>query len=529
MADQSLDATTVKPLTVPGTANPKAERDLAGFAEAKTLREHWEPLWQECYDYGIPNRSGFYEKKEIGEKLTDNILDSTTVHAVTDFTSRIRGGLLPDGSRWVKFKPGTEFAEEDRPDAETALAEVEQDMFDGLSDSNASSEFDEAVTEMSIGTGVLHVEDGGVEAPFRFTAVPLSEVYFLAGPFGGLDEVYRPLEVRAQDLLIKWPAGKLNDQLTKAVKDEPRKPVKLVEVTVRDWTSKEVRYEHRIIAPEYEKHIVFETEFNGEGSSPWIPFRWSRSAGEVWGRGPLLYTLPDARTVNLTIELILENAEKSIAGMWQSDDETINPATISFVPGTIIAKQPGTSGLEPLQAPGRLDFANMILSDMRDNIRKGLFSEPLGPTSGTPASATEANFRIADLNRRITSPFGRLVNELVKPLTKRLLYIRREAGKIKLPRFNGKMLKIVPVSPLAKAADVEQILSIDRFLEQVGGRFGPELMNAVVDGRLLTSILADLHGVPFEVIRDQAGVEKVVGQAAEAQAMMQGGGQVPQQ
>jgi hypothetical protein len=501
MADQSLDSTATKRPALPvgtGTQDP-AKETLENFAEAKTLRETWEVMWQECYDYAMPNRSSMFEEKSKGQKNTDDILDSTAVHAVTDFVSRIKAGVVPDGSRWIDMKPGADIDEVEAADIAVDLEGIRDDVFDALQDSNASSETDEAIAEMAIGTGFLHVDDGGIEAPFRFTAVPLSEVWVNGGPFGGSDEIFRKVPTKAKDIMTKWPDATLPQELQNLVNDEPRRTIEIIEATYRDWDSPTIQYKHEVIWQEGPA-IIFDKVFIGEGSSPWIPFRWAKAAGEVWGRGPLLSTLPDIRTCNLTVELILENAEKSIAGMWQSDDETINPQTISFVPGTIITKFPGSSGLEPLDAPGKLDFAQMILEDMRNNIKIGLFSDPLNKAGSTPVSATEASFKISDLNRRISSPFGRMVNELMKPLTRRLLYIRRAQGKIKLPRINNRTVKLVPVSPLARAAEMEQIMTIDRFLEQITARFGPDAIPLMVKPREVSAHLAELYGIPSELI-----------------------------
>jgi hypothetical protein len=529
--DNSLAATATKrpPLPSTGSTGKRAEERLKRFNEAKKIREGWETMWQECYDYSMPNRSGFWEDDVRGSKNTDDILDSTAVHALTDFTSRIKSGVVPDGSRWVDLQPGPDTPVEDLEDVTVGLEGIATNVFEALLDSNASSETDEAITEMSIGTGLLHVDDGGLEAPYRFAAVPLSEVWINQGPFGSIDEVYRRMKPKAEDIVIRWPDANIPRELASIIEKEPRRPIELIESTSRNWKSEEIEYKHEILWKEAPA-IIWEKDLIGEGSNPWIVFRWAKGAGEVWGRGPLLSTLPDIRTTNLTVELILENAEKSIAGMWQSDDETINPQTIAFVPGTIITKMPGSSGLEPLKAPGTLDFAQMILSDMRDNIKRGLFSDPLGPTGTTPQSATEASFRISDLNRRISSPFGRMVSELVKPLVKRLVYIRREQGKIEIPRLNGGLMKIVPVSPLAKAADQEMILTIDRYLEQMAVRFGPEMTNQVIKPDQAAVLLAQLHGVPLDLVRTSGELREVAeNMAAMVAERAEGAGISPQQ
>ena len=57
-------------------------------------------------------------------------------------------------------------------------------------------------------------------------------------------------------------------------------------------------------------------------------------AGETYGRGPLMLTLPAIKTANLTVEIILENAQMSISGMYQvEDDGVINIDNIALIPG----------------------------------------------------------------------------------------------------------------------------------------------------------------------------------------------------
>ena len=64
--------------------------------------------------------------------------------------------------------------------------------------------------------------------------------------------------------------------------------------------------------------------------------------------------LPDIRTANKVVELILKNASIAVTGIWQAEDDgVLNPANIKLVPGTIIPKAVGSAGLTPLEAPGR--------------------------------------------------------------------------------------------------------------------------------------------------------------------------------
>ena len=219
--------------------------------------------------------------------------------------------------------------------------------------------------------------------------------------------------------------------------------------------------------------------------------------GEVYGRGPLINALSAIKTTNLTIELILENAQMAISGIYQMDDDgVVNPDTINLVPGTVIPKAAGSMGLQPIRAAGSFDVANLVLSDMRLNIKRALYNDMLGNPDRTPASATEVAERMADLSRRIGSAFGRLQAELVQPVLQRVVYILKKQGRIELPTINGREVKVRSVSPLAQAQANQDITSVARFLELVQGRFGPEITNILINSEETAVYLAKKFGVP---------------------------------
>ena len=132
----------------------------------------------------------------------------------------------------------------------------------------------------------------------------------------------------------------------------------------------------------------------------------------------------------------------AISGIYQmEDDGVINPDTINLVPGTIIPKAMGSAGLQPIQAAGSFDVAQLVLGDMRNNIKRALYNDMLGDPNRTPASATEVAERMADLSRRIGSAFGRLQVELVQPVLQRVIYILKKQGRIEVPTVNGREVK----------------------------------------------------------------------------------------
>ena len=345
------------------------------------------------------------------------------------------------------------------------------------------------------------------------------------GPDDRIDHVYREREIRYSDIKILYPKATINQRMANKMMSQPDSKTKVLEIICRNYTKPNEDAFYCIIFDIETKCLLKYEEYKGTGSNPFICFRWSKDPGAVYGRGPLINALSAIKTTNLTIELILENAQMAISGVYQMDDDgVINPDTINLVPGTVIPKAPNSAGLQPVKAAGSFDVANLILSDMRLNIKRALYNDMLGNPDRTPASATEIAERMADLSRRIGSAFGRLQAELVQPVLQRVVYILKKQGRIKVPTINGRQIKVRSVSPLSQAQSNQDITSINRFLELVGVRFGPELVNILINSEETAVYLAKKFGVPDYLLRDLEERKQIVAMAQQMQqqqAMMQ--------
>tara|TARA_R110002124_G_scaffold60838_1_gene166699 strand:+ start:2893 stop:4443 length:1551 start_codon:yes stop_codon:yes gene_type:complete len=499
--------------------DPIAKQYIASYIKAKAFRENWVPLFEECYEYALPQRESFYHE-EAGQRRDDRIFDETAVVGVQEFASRLQSGIVPNFARWADLMAGSEVPVEQREEVNNELDEVTEYVFEVLQNSNFSQEVHESFMDLAVGTGVLCVEEGDSINPVTFSAIPLPHVVLDTGPDDKIDHVYRERKkVKFDHLQLMYPNGKFNDQVLSFMGSGRETTV--LEVVCRDYSKKnQEAYFHYAICMTT-KSCIYSKEISGIGSNPFVCFRWSKCAGEVYGRGPLINALSAIKTTNLTIELILENAQMSISGIYQmEDDGVINPDTINLVPGSIIPKAMGSAGLQPIQSAGRFDVAQLVLSDMRLNIKRALYNDMLGNPDKTPASATEVAERMADLSRRMGSAFGRLQAELVQPVLQRVIYILKKQGRIEVPTVNGREVKVRSVSPLAQAQANQDISSVARFLELVGSSFGPEMLQLLVDGEQTAIHLAKKFGVPESLIRDEEQ-RKQIAQMAQQMAQQQ--------
>ena len=329
--------------------------------------------------------------------------------------------------------------------------------------------------------------------------------------------------IKMRDLQHAYPNGKLSDKMMMDMEKGGDKECEVLEVVYRNYfNKKEEEHIYCVIAKEYE-HKIMEETFKGVGSNPYVVYRWSKVAGEVYGRGPIQLALPAIKTANLVIELILENAQMSISGMYQvEDDGVINVDNIQLIPGTIIPKAGGSSGLTPIAPAGNFNVSDLVLRDMRTNIKKALYNDMLGtPNEKTPMTATEIAERMADLSRQIGAAFGRLQAELVNPVLQRVIYILKKQGRIQIPVVNGREIKIRSSSPLAQAQHQQDVATIDRFLGMMQMRVGPELLNILIKQDEVAKFIASKLGIPEELIRTEQEMQEAAMQLQQIQQQQQ--------
>ena len=505
---------------------------LKKYERAKSVRQRWESLFDECYEFALPMRQTF-GTNSIGERRDDKIFDETAVVGVQEFASRLQAGLVPNFARWADFTAGSEVPKEQKDAINNELEEVTDYVFEVIQNSNFGQEVHESFMDLAIGTGVLHVEEGDAINPINFTALPLPHVVLDVGPDDRIDHVYRERDIRYSDIMVLYPKATINSRLQSVMTANPEGRTKVLEIICKDYSQLNEDAYFCIIFDINTKCMLKYETFKGTGSNPFIFFSWSKDPGAIYGRGPLINALSAIKTTNLTIELILENAQMAISGVYQMDDDgVINPDTINLVPGTVIPKAPNSAGLQPVQAAGSFDVANLILSDMRLNIKRALYNDMLGNPDRTPASATEIAERMADLSRRIGSAFGRLQAELVQPVLQRVVYILKKQGRINIPTINGRSVKVRSVSPLSQAQANQDITSINRFLEMVGVRFGPELVNVLINSEETAIYLAKKFGIPEYLLRDLEERKQIIAMAQQLQqqqAMMQQQGTMDEQ
>lgn len=501
----------------------RIEQLKALYKRALQKRQPWEAGYQDCYDYAFPGRTSFFQRA-IGADAPE-IFDETAVIGVQEFASRIQQGLTPNYTRWFQLEAGNDVPDEQKAEVNAALDAVGAYVHEVISQSNFAQEAAECYYDVALGTAAMDVVEGDALNPVIFNAVPLPDLALDSGPNDELGSFFRTRMVRISQIEQAYPGAKvpqeMKDKAAKQVEgatEDKDSKIRVVLACYRDWSRINEEVHHTVLfAPDYDA-VLFEKSETGAGSGRMIGFRWSKATGEVWGRGPLFNTMPAVRTANLVVQMVLENAEMAIAGIYTAEDDgVVNVDNIRLVPGTVIPVAPGSAGLQAVRGAGNFDVSQLVLGEMRQNIRKALYNETLGDPNRTPMSATEVSQRMADLSRQIGSAFGRLQVEFVNRLVQRVIFILKKRGDIQLPTVNGREVKIVSTSPLSQAQAVEDINAVNNFLGLVGQHYGPQMVNLYTDGAAVAAYLKEKFNLPEKLVRDDAGRQQLGAQIAQLQ------------
>ncbi len=491
------------------------------YKVANTQKEMWRSIYEEAYEFALPMRNlydGYYEGDVPGQNKMKRVFDSTAVHSTARFANRIQSALFPPQRPWCRLEPGNEIPPDRKIEIQQILDTYTEIMFGVMNQSGFDLSMGEFLLDLAVGTAVMLIQPGDEVQPIRYTAVPSFLICFDEGPNGSVDAVYRKMRRPFNVIDREWLDAEIPEQMIQEYQENPTKRVELLEVTYIDHGDI-----HYCLVP-MEKD--FKIVHRSLKSFPWIISRYMKASNERYGRGPVLYALPDIKTLNKVTELTLKNASISIGGVFTAvDDGVLNPQAISIVPGAVIGVSsnggPRGPSLSPLPRSGDPNLGQIVANDLRTSIKKTLLDESLAPENMSARSATEINAKLSELSQNLGAAFGRLITETMFPIVRRSLELMDEMGMIELPlKINGQQVQVRPISPLAMASNAERLNEVMQFM-QIAQGLGPQgqtllKMDAVGD------YIADQLGIPAKLrtspVERQQMMEMQMQMAQEAMA-----------
>jgi hypothetical protein len=466
---------------------------------AKQRRSSWESTWQACYDYALPQCGDFTRVSEPGRIRTDRLYDGTAMDAVDQLAASLLGHLTPPWTQWFGFRPGPDLSPAEADALSPLLEESARTLQAHFDRSNFSVEMHQCYLDLVVGgTAALYFEEAepGSFSAFKFSAVPLADIMLEEGENGYLDGSFRQMKLTLQQIRDRYPAAEIPADIASEGMRDPQARFAVLESILPDGGA----YDYTAIVTEKGKPA--ELASGKFSTSPCIAFRWMKSPGEIYGRSPVMKALPDIKTANKVVELILKNASIAVTGIWQADDDgVLNPANIELVPGAIIPKAVGSEGLKPLEMPARFDVSQLVIDDLRARIRHALLIDKLGQISGKRMTATEVAERSGEMALLLGATYGRLQSELLTPMIRRAYSILRRRGEIADIALDGRFVTLDYRSPLARAQAQRNIQNTLSWLTSVQAMGAMAV--ATVDVPAAARYIGEALGVPSDLIKKE--------------------------
>ncbi|MDI9314448.1 MAG: portal protein [Hydrotalea sp.] len=465
------------------------------YQQTASKRLAWFDWWRECYKYALPQ----YDTQDIfghGNLATNirqtSIYDSTAVLAVEQLASNLVQDLLPSQTPWfdlVAVDKGDDSvsnttnggaATNNTATNQSVLKKITDDISQMLQAGDFYLEVHQAMLDLVVaGTGVLAVEknnQGGV----NFRAIPTTAI-LLEDTDDGQDNDNGMATSGAVFKESYLAADKITAIVQQNMAQNPNDDgdVVMVEKYLKDIIASSDDDKVAVVEaliPNAANGLVDYFLFmpsGGRYNKPWLlsrgqfrqmplmVFRFMKAPGEVYGRSPVMRALPDIITANQVVELILKNASLNVAGIWLADDDgVINLNNLKLEPGAIIQKAVGSPGLTPLRT-GTLDLSQVVLSDLRQNIRNALLADnilagDLFNATSNAKTAAEVRQISQSQTRMFAASYHRLVHELLHPLVHRLLAVMVDEGHAPSWVLDQKQVRVAVSSPITRRQEMQE-------------------------------------------------------------------------
>lgn len=505
-----------------------AQKVVERVETLKTERSNWETHWQDIADYILPRKNDITATSVPGAKRNIQLYDNTGMQACELLAGALHGLLTNPSGMWFELTTGDR--ELDRNDeVRRWLQDTTIRIHNALNQTNFQTEVHEVYLDLvGFGTSpLLILEDD--ETDFRFQASYVKEIFIEENDKGLVDTVYRCFEwtpkqmvsffgldvVRkdAPEVYALWEAGKQDKQQI------------IHAVYPRDDKTGDVasNLQLKIVS----QYVLVKTKVNlklGGFSEPaWIVPRWSKSAGETYGRSPGMNALPEVKTINKMTETMLRGAQKAIDPPLQAPDDGF-VHSIRTAPASINYYRSGSNNkdrIEPIYNDTRIDFGFELTNAGRQRIREAFYVDQLQLQTGPQMTATEVLQRTEEKMRLLGPMLGRMQFEFLRPLIDRVFAIMfRKKRFLPPPRqIAGRDIEVRYSSFIAKIQRETELVNIQKTIGAIAplAEIDPTVLD-IIDVESTGRGIAQIQAFPQDFLRDQSDVEQLRAQRAQAQA-----------
>lgn len=454
---------------------------LNQIAEARKWRNHFAPIYNTFYELAAPERLRVDNQTTIETPKNpsdqDSIFDVTLQQAAQNYASDFADEFTPGYRNWTKHEPSAQVPVAARKPLDDYIKSRQQRVFDAIRASGYEEASQEAYLDSAIGPFAVEVRYTRAGRPIDVEYVPLRELLIMPGPYGNVGYRFRERSVKICHLDTIFPDCDWSKvKPTKNERKNAKGSVVVISGGYRDWSKTKETWRWFVI---HNNKVVKEKTFSGRGSCPLIVARIGVSQPSAYGLGPGSRAIAAARTLNELAYLELRRVGKVVdpPGWFSDPDGVFNPE-LGMDAG--MWYEAGAEAQIVDMAPSN-DVREAIFKreDLRMDVLSALFQDKPYQRGATPPSATQWAGEQAAMEKRKALPRGRIHSEWVIPLIERFEWVLQKRGELEDFEIDGAAIDVRPVSPLSKAADLEDAQIAMQFMSVIQASGEP--MGAIID------------------------------------------------
>lgn len=509
---------------------------LDRFATIKVKRHFFEKDWQACSDNLFGKRDFPTTNTSVPRRRTKEILDTTARQSLIQLAGGLQGLLADPSTPWFSILPVDDDLIEDR-DVIAYFEDVTKRMRRSFSLPKAGFSVNMAEIFYDIGgfgTSAMFTIDRGDYT--YFSARPLGEIYMDENEIGVVDIVCRRFEYTARQAAMAWGEGtshtteskKINDQLDNRPNenshyihfvhkvDDPSAMMRGLDGSKKPWRSVYVLEEDGTMMSE-----------GGYYELPIHVARWSKEAGEIYGRGPGMTALSDGKTLNEMMRTMLQMAQKVADPPLTIPDDGVltqvitSPGGMNVVREDLMVRTRGNP-IGTIPTGTNYPITQEIMNDIRQSVRETFFATLMQLFRDPRMTATQVLELSAEAQRMMAPMLSRLKVELLDPMVQRQYFLMLRRGDLpEAPEIlKGRDFEVSYNSPVLRSQrlpEARATMEVWQAAVQIAQSGAPQVLDGL-DPDASLKLIHEARGAPIAILRSVEARETIRKERAELQA-----------
>jgi hypothetical protein len=511
--------------------DPLAKSTIKRWERMKIERATYENNWQDIRDLVRPGAADISRQTTPGQLRTEAMYDGTPPQALEELAGGLNSYLTNPADRWFGLEVDAMRDLQDDIDAQLWLEDTADRIYTEYS--HPKVRFSPAMRESyldlgAFGTCILNQEWSKHTNHILFRTFGLSGCWLDHNDEGEVDTIYRVMKWDSRQLDQAFGLKNLPSEIQRKIQDDRTGDNKydvLHAVYPRsDHDKGKIDSRNMPFASVW---IIVEcsatVKESGFTSFPYHVGRWQTIAEEVYGYSPAHKCLPDIRVLNRMEFTILKAAQKATdpPGFVPNDGVML---PIKMSPGSINFYEPNIEDpWKPMEHKGNLPIGLEMSDRRREMIRKAFHRDWVEiARKKERQSIFELQQDEEENIRQIGTILGGIQSDILHPAVARSYELLRDHRRLMPPppSLRGHTLKVVYVSPAARAQKATKATTLGRFLQDLTpwAQVDPSVLDAV-DSDVVTQELADARSVSRRVVRSPEAIAQIRQQRQMAAAI----------